>query len=246
VACLPRLEGEGFAVNRSALAQAVGPGDLVLFSNPSNPAGGAVSRAHLLALRARCEERGATLAVDEAFADFCPGESVLADVAAGRGLVVFRSLTKFYGIPGLRLGFLAAAPEAVGRIAALQVPWSVSALAQEAGIYCLSRSDWGTETLGYVARAREALGRGLSSIPGLRPLPSRTNYLLVELSPPAPQATDLYDALARRGILVRHCGSFGLGERYVRVAVRTEEENETLLDALRMAVSSPGPPASDP
>lgn len=228
-----RREAEDFALDLGTLAATVARGDLVLFSNPANPAGCTSSCADVLALLAHCEERGATLAVDEAFADFCPEESVLQEVSPHRRLLVFRSLTKFFGIPGLRLGFLAAAPEAIARVAALQVPWSVSALAQAAGVYCLSQEDWGVQTLDYVEREREALRQKLSRIPGLRPLPSRANYLLVELHPPAPAATVLYDTLARRGILVRHCGSFGLGERYVRIAVRTEEENEALLEGLR-------------
>lgn len=235
---VPRLEAAGFAPDLGRVVEEIQAGDVVLFSNPSNPAGSAVCRSEMLALLAACEARGATLAVDEAFADFCPDVSVLSAVDDERPLVVLRSLTKFYGIPGIRLG-LGAAPTALVRHAsALQVPWSVSALAQEAGVFCLGLPGWAQQTLDCVDQARAQLAEGLAAVSGVRPLPSRANYLLVELRSPAPGAGVLYRALARQGLLVRHCGSFGLGERYLRVAVRTPEENRELLEALRGADAS--------
>ncbi len=234
---VPRVEARGFAPDLGALARAAGPGDLLLFSNPGNPSGAGVGPAELAGLLDRCAAVGAVLAVDEAFVDFCPELSVL-DLAARRpGLVVLRSLTKFYGIPGLRLGFLAAAPARASAVAGLQVPWSVNTLAQEAAPYCLAHTEWEGRSRAYAARERERLAAGLGRLAGVRALPSRANYLLLHLSPPAPGAGTLYEDLARRGILVRHCGSFGLGERYLRVAVRTEEENALLLAALEDALA---------
>jgi threonine-phosphate decarboxylase len=142
-------------------------------------------------------------------------------------------MTKFYGIPGLRLGFLAAAPFLARRVANLQIPWSVNVLAQEAGVHCLRDSNWEAVTLACIERLRARLAADLAALPGFKPLPSAANYLLVRLDPPAPTARELYEAAAARGILIRHCGSFGLGERYIRVAVRTQEENAKLLAALR-------------
>jgi threonine-phosphate decarboxylase len=226
----------GIAVER--LVEAVLPGDLVLFSNPGNPSGAAVSAEHLAALHDRCAEAGALLVVDEAFVDFCPEVSLLDRVAGSAALVVLRSLTKFYAIPGLRVGFLAGPPERVDRFAALQVPWSVSGPAQAAGTYCLARPAWDRLARDFVARERERTSLALATIPGIEPLPSRANYLLLRLAPPAPGATTLYDSLARRGILVRHCGSFGLGDEYVRIGLRTPEENDRLVAALREASAS--------
>jgi threonine-phosphate decarboxylase len=238
---VPRVEARGFAPDLGALAGKVRGGDLVLFSNPGNPSGFGVSPIDFSPLLDRCAHVGATLALDEAFADFCPEVSSLPQRPGHPSLVVLRSLTKFFGIPGLRLGFLVAPPVRVRQVADLQVPWSVNGLAQEAGVYCLAQSNWGTRTRAYVAAARERLSTGISGIAGLRPLASRANYLLVEISPPAPSASRLYQALLGSGILVRHCGSFGLGERYVRLAVRTDEENESLVAALRLPVRPDGP-----
>ncbi len=242
---VPRRERGGFAPDLEALARTAGPGDVLILSNPSNPAGGAEAPEDLEALARRCARVGATLVLDEAFADFCPEVSLVERAPGHRALIVLRSLTKFYAIPGLRVGFGVAPPELADRIRARQVPWSVNILAQEAGAYCLDLPPgWADEALGYVGRVRALLHDGLCRIPGLTPLPSRANYILVGLSPPAPGATDLYRRMCRQGVLIRHCGSFGLGERYIRVAVRTEPECRLLLAALDEAVrrgAEPGP-----
>lgn len=229
---VPRRAGGRFAPDLAKLAHVAEPGDVVIFSNPGNPAGCRVPPSEILALADAVREVGATVVVDEAFADFCPGASVLREAAESSDLVVLRSLTKFYAIPGLRLGFLVASPERARSVMGRQVPWSVNTLAQEAGIYCLGRTDWADRTLSYVAEERACLADGLARLPGLGPLPSEANYLLVRVSPPAPHVREIYDRSARRGVLIRHCGSFGLGESYLRVAVRTRSENERLLEVL--------------
>lgn len=228
---VPRVEARGFEPDWEGLRREIRRGDMVVLSNPGNPSGQACHPPELSDLLQACADSGATLAVDEAFADFCPGESLLPALAGHPQLLVFRSLTKFYGIPGLRLGFLVASPDRIRAISELQVPWSVNALAQAAGAFCLGRRAWEAETNAYVDKARTDLTRGLLG-EGLRPLPSQANFVLVEVTPPAPGASGLYEALARRGILIRHCGSFGLGERYVRLAVRTEAENRLLVGAV--------------
>ena len=229
---VPRREQHGFAPDLPALAAAVGPGDLVLLSNPGNPSGHYSPPGDLAGLHAACAARRAHLAVDEAFADFQDGPTCLPRVASDPHLTVLRSLTKFYGIPGLRLGFLAAAPEPAAAVRRLLVPWSVNALAQRAGRYCLADAQWPARSVAAAAELRRDLSADLAALPGLRPLGSAANYLLVALEPPGPPADRLYAALAQRGILVRHCGSFGLGQRYVRVAVRPADENRRLVTVL--------------
>ncbi|HVD44796.1 MAG TPA: aminotransferase class I/II-fold pyridoxal phosphate-dependent enzyme, partial [Rubrobacter sp.] len=164
------------------------------------------------------------LVVDEAFVDFVPGISVTAMV--DRGLWVARSFTKFFAIPGLRLGCLVC--DAAARVQALQPSWPVNAVAAAAGIAAVRDRGFAETSVAEVARLRKDLFGALDALPGLQPFPGAANFLLVR----GPDG--LPGRLARRGVLVRGCGPFyGLGPEYFRVAVRSAEENGRLVAAIR-------------
>jgi threonine-phosphate decarboxylase len=141
-------------------------------------------------------------------------------------------MTKFFAIPGLRLGYAIGRSDIISRLAALREPWSVNTLAQEAGLASLSDREYLERTLRYLEGERSFLAAGLSNVPGLRPYPSAVNYILVEIRTGL-TSTGLRSALLREGILIRDCANFhGLNDRFFRVAVRTREENGRLLTAL--------------
>ncbi len=236
-ALVPRDEARGFAVDLPTLARRLRPRDLVLLSSPGNPSGTHLAAAELGHLAETCRAAQAWLVLDEAFADFCPGSTLLGAAGTSPQLLVLRSLTKFYGIPGLRLGFLAAHPGVAEGVRRLQVPWSVNALAQSAGVDCLRQREWEQRSLAFLALERQHLHDGLARVPGFHPLPSAANYLLVRVTP---SAQAVYETLAEQGFLVRHCRSFGLGDRYLRFAVRTRAENDRLLAALARAREARG------
>jgi threonine-phosphate decarboxylase len=144
-------------------------------------------------------------------------------------------MTKFYGIPGLRLGYLLASPEIAGAAAGYLPPWSVNTLAQEAGAYCLEQLDYRRETLEMVYGERDRLKIALEGMGGFSVLPGRANYLLVRMADELPDAPALRDALLRRErVLIRECASFdGLTPRDFRIAVRLPAQNDRLLSALR-------------
>jgi threonine-phosphate decarboxylase len=167
---------------------------------------------------------GAILVVDEAFADFVPGISVTDMV--DRGLWVARSFTKFFAIPGLRLGCLVC--DDAGRVQALQPSWPVNAVAAAAGIAAVRDRNFAEASIAEVASLREDLFGALDALPGLQPFPGAANFLLAR----GPEG--LPGRLASRGVLVRGCGPFhGLGPEYLRVAVRSAEENGRLVAAIR-------------
>jgi threonine-phosphate decarboxylase len=198
--------------------------EVTFLGNPSSPEGRLRSREELLGL-------DGTLVVDEAFMDFVDErESLVLRAAEDPRLIVLRTLTKFYAIPGLRLGYLVAVPETISKLRMLQPPWSVNALAEAAGLAALEERDYAQFTRRFVGERREELSKGLKSA-GLEPLPSVTNYILCRVT----DGSLLCGELLKRGIVARNCDSFtGLEKnRYVRFAVRKRSENERLLAALK-------------
>ncbi|MCA1687841.1 MAG: aminotransferase class I/II-fold pyridoxal phosphate-dependent enzyme [Actinobacteria bacterium] len=192
---------------------------LVFLCNPNNPTGDALSKREVLEVAHRVWAAGAALVVDEAFADFLPEASVAGNVE--EGLYVARSFTKFFAVPGLRLGCLLAADP--GKAQAFQPSWSVNVVAAAAGIAAYVEA-----SLVEVTRLRRELLASLNALPALAAFAGAANFLLVR----GPEG--LPERLARRGVLVRGCEPFmGLGAGYFRVAVRGAEENGRLLEALR-------------
>jgi len=206
----------------------------VLFNNPHNPTGRLFSRE---SLRPYLEQFGLVV-VDEAFMDFLPSDtqqSVIDWVPTYPNLVVLRSLTKFYSLPGLRLGYAIAHPERLRRWQQWRDPWSVNTLAAAAAIAVLQDIDFQQQTLDWLPPARTQLFDGLAQIPGLLPYPGAANYLLVQTEQSAVELQ--LRLLKQRQILIRNCLSFPeLGDRFFRVAVRTQAENRQLLDGLAATV----------
>jgi threonine-phosphate decarboxylase len=200
--------------------------DLLILNNPHNPTGACLSRAAMLERVA-----GISVLADEAFVDYVPEAAITRDAAARAGLVSIRSLTKFYGAPGLRAGYAVAEPATARAIAAQLPPWPVTTLALNAFAEALRDRDYARETIERNRRAREVLARDLAAL-GCEVLPSAANFLLVRVA----DAIGLRDLLIRHhAILVRECESFeGLERgRYLRIAVRRESENRCLVEALR-------------
>jgi len=217
-----RREG-GFGWDPTSLEDLEGV-SIVFLCNPNNPTGDALGYGEVLEVAARVEEAGAVLVVDEAFADFVPGISVAAMVDGG--LWVTRSFTKFFAIPGLRLGCLVC--DDAGRVQALQPSWPVNAVAAAAGISAVMNRGFAEASVAEVTRLRKDLFEALEALAGLEPFPGAANFLLVR----GPDG--LPERLARRGVLVRGCGPFdGLGPEYFRVAVRSTEDNGRLVAAIR-------------
>jgi threonine-phosphate decarboxylase len=197
---------------------------VVFLCNPNNPTGDLLDRGAVLEVADRVVESGAVLVVDEAFADFVPEISITDMV--DRGLWVARSFTKFFAIPGLRLGCLVC--DDAGRVQTLQPSWPVNSVAAAAGIAAVEDRGFAEASRAEVARLREDLFGALDALPDLHPFPGAANFLLVR----GPDG--LPERLARRGVLVRGCGPFyGLGPEFFRVAVRSAEENGRLVAAIR-------------
>ncbi|MBW4603361.1 MAG: threonine-phosphate decarboxylase CobD [Calothrix sp. FI2-JRJ7] len=203
----------------------------LLLNNPHNPTGVMFSREDILP----CLDKFALVVIDEAFMDFLPPDeqqSLISVMQDYPNLVILRSLTKFYSIPGLRLGYAIAHPDRLERYRTWRDPWSVNTLASAAGVAALSDTEFQASTWKWLPKARKELFEGLSQIPGLQPLPSAANFLLVQSEHSCVEVQ--HRLLKNHQIFIRDCQSFPqLGDRFFRVAVRTELDNKRLLTALQ-------------
>lgn len=227
----------GFALDPEQLGKNLSGKEMTIIGQPGNPSGTLCDPDMLLSIAGGHPDT--FFVVDEAFADFAEGyESLVRHDLPN--LIVLRSMTKFYAIPGLRLGYAVASSEMAGRIRGALPPWSVGSLAQAAGIGVLEDRAYAEKTRKTVSRLRESLSRALSAFGGLTVFPSAANYLLVRLDKKALTAPVLSRRLLSRHIAIRVCDNYrGLDDTYFRVAVRTEEENRRLLSAMADALDAP-------
>ncbi len=205
--------------------------DLVLLGQPNNPTGLLWNAGELRRLARKCP--AVTFVIDEAFADFVAGMDSLTRRRPPNVLVLL-SLTKFFAVPGIRLGLAIADAAVLARLRAIMPPWTVNALAQAIGAAALGDEEYAARTGSYVREVREGLVGELRSFAGLYIYPGTANYLLVKITRSGLDAPGLARKLLRRGIAIRVCDNFaGLDKRFFRIAVRTAEENERLGQALR-------------
>lgn len=212
--------------------------DVLFLCNPNSPTGQVASAADVLDLVDMAARRKAWVLVDETFVDYCEAHSVLAAVGRNPRLLVLRSFTKFYALPGLRIGYLAGSPKAVARIRRLQAPWSVNTLAQTAAQAALEDRRHAQRSLAFMHRERARLTKALRAVPGLHVFPSAANFLLVEL-PPSMPAAHVTQTLREQSLLIRDCSTIpGLDGRTIRIAVRTTAENRRLVTALHQILKA--------
>ncbi len=202
----------------------------ILLNNPHNPTGKLFTQKQLSAFL----KTYALVVVDEAFMDFLPPhqqQSLIPVVQDYPNLVILRSLTKFYRIPGLRLGYAISNPERLLKWQNLRDPWPVNSLAAKVGEIVIQDRAFQQKTWDWLIPTRERLLTGLKALPSLIPYQGSANFLLVKTEE---SSVVLQEKLLKNyQILIRDCLSFPeLGDRFFRIAVRTEEENQRLLNAL--------------
>ncbi|MEJ2183752.1 MAG: threonine-phosphate decarboxylase CobD [Nitrospirota bacterium] len=217
---------EGFRLGIEDFIRALPGAQMAFLCNPNNPTGEVLPRADVLALAHAARSHGCMLVVDEAFMDFCPEHSVLG--VESSHLVVLRSLTKFFALPGLRVGLSVLPPGVREKVSREKDPWSVNALAIRAGAAALEDEDYRARTLAFMAKEKAFLEARFGEL-GIGYIPSAANYYALEVG----DAAFVREQLLRRRLAVRDCTNFeAMGRGYIRVAVRTRRENEMLLREL--------------
>ena len=205
--------------------------------NPDNPTGSYIKKKDLLRLVSWSKEKGITLVVDESFVDFAEDEdSSLIDqsiLSSNRHLFVMKSISKSYGVPGLRLGVLASGDvEAIKAIKKSVSIWNINSFAE---FYLQIEEKYHKDYLASLTRIKEERKRffsKLSSIEGLRTIPSEANYIMVEITG-GKKATEVTKRLlSDYGILIKDLSAKIKGGEYLRLAVRDTKDNDRLIDAL--------------
>ena len=210
--------------------------DLVILCNPNNPTGLLTPRRQVLAVLERAKEMHCRVLVDECFLEICREEeqyTVKPYLKEYPNLMILKSFTKLYAIPGVRLGYLLCADrEVIAQVNRAGQAWSVSHIAQCAGVAALSHPEYKAAVIDAVEKELIYMKKEMANLP-LTLYDGRANYLFFR----TPGVTDLDRRLESRGIMIRNCSNYvNLGNDYWRIAVKTHEENVILLRELRQAL----------
>ncbi|GFO97226.1 L-threonine 3-O-phosphate decarboxylase [groundwater metagenome] len=213
----------------------------VFLCNPNNPTGRLISSEEVLKLAQICASSETFLFVDEAFIELSDPKESIAEVAASNDfVVVLRSLTKTFAVPGLRIGFAVASSEFANIMNNIRIPWSLNCAALTVGEHLLKgHKSYIERTLNLIRKERQWLSSSLGAIRGLQPYPSDSNFILVDICDFFISSVELTEMMLKQGIIVRDCASFGLKD-HIRVAVRKRQENRKLIKALSNVISEWG------
>ena len=206
----------------------LGGGETVILGNPVNPTGSLFDDLQIIALARRFPD--SLFIIDEAFHDFVSPFTTVGGRADN--IISLNSLTKFFAIPGLRAGFGIFPEPYRSRLASRLPPWSVNVLSQKVAVKCLEDRDYCRRSVSVCSELRNRLKKDLEKFEQLKVHEAHANYLLVKLTRGL-SGEALYRQLLDRGIVIRRCSNYiGLGDNFIRVAVRTGVENDRLIDSL--------------
>lgn len=209
--------------------------DMLFICNPNNPTGCLENINKLEKILKEADRQNVICFLDESFIDFTGNEkkySMIGEVNKYRNLIVLRSMTKFYALPGLRIGFASASPEIASRIRPHLPPWNINTLAECALLAGFADKEYHFHTVEAVTRERNFLAEGLNALGIIKVYPGSANFLFIDVEKSNKDSIWWQERLLREGILVRNCNTFeGIPENYLRVCVRLREENQSLLNA---------------
>ncbi len=211
--------------------------DAVFMCNPNNPTGNLlfdrISFEELLSL-------GIPVILDESFMDFLEEEekyTCLEYCKFYTNLFVIRGFTKFFGIPGLRLGFIIAHEKTIKWLEEFKMPWSVNNIVQHLAVYLINSKKLLNHSKKILSQEKTRFSSYFINSNVFKVFPSVTNFLLVKIQNRIFNSTWLTQELIKHGILIRDCKNFrGLNDKYFRIAIKTPEENASLLNALKTVV----------
>lgn len=210
----------------------------VIICNPNNPTGTLIYKKKLLQLAEGLEAKGALLIIDEAFMEFTldyPDNSMLDQLDKFDNLLIVKAATKFFGMPGIRLGYaISHNLKLINKIRESMEPWNVNTAAVIAGCSMFKDSDYILKSRAWIATERKNMYSGLNNIKGIKVYSSAANFHLIKLLKENIDAWKLKEKLLEQNILIRTPEGFdGLDRKYVRLAVKQKESNVILIEELK-------------
>jgi threonine-phosphate decarboxylase len=232
-------ESEGFSPDPERLQDRARPCDTVFICNPNNPTGNLIPRDKLHQLCRSCPR--STFIIDESYMPFAPDAEKQSMLNSGlANVIVLLSISKIFGIPGLRIGFIIADESHIQKFRQALLPWSVNSLAQESVRFLPDHKaaieKFILNSRAYLARQREQICGAFKGFSEFTVYRSQTPFLLIRL--PAPlRAAFVWERLAESRILIRNCTNFeGLSDKFIRISLKTPEANRRVAEKL-MALS---------
>lgn len=227
-------EEKQFKIEEDFLNHIVEGIDLIFICNPNNPTGVLTEREFIEKVLKRAEIFNAKVVVDESFMDFVEENhrySAKNLMAAYDNLIIVKSLTKFYAMPGIRIGYgMTFNEEIQGAFKKVSVPWSVNIVAAEGVRTALKEEEYVEKTIEYVKVQRDYLYSELKKLNFIKVYKPSVNFIMFKIL----KNINLKEELISKGILIRSCGNYeGLHENFYRVAVRTKEENGKLINGMK-------------
>ena len=229
---------EDFSLETDKIKKAVTANTKIMcICNPHSPSGTLYSKEKLLDLVDFCRKKDIIFSVDENYIEFADNgeDTTLAGmVKEYENLFVIRSVTKFYGMAGIRLGYGIAAPNLIKKLETVKLPWSINCIAGVATSAALNDTEFIQNTKQTIAKERTQLTKNLNEIECLHVYPSVTNFVLVKILNQKITSTKLKDLLIKEHILIRDCCTFmGLDNSYFRVTVRSAKDNQKLIETIK-------------
>ena len=218
--------------NISQLQDSFTKADCSFICNPNNPTGILISRKNMLKILEAAYDKSTFMFVDECFIELAPksNESLVTYLKEFDNLFILRSLTKSFGLAGLRIGYGLASKKIIDVLLRIKIPWNVNGLAQKAASAALSSISHLNKTRQLVKRELEFMTASISKIRGFTCYDSSTNFILIKSKM---NSKMVQKKLIEKKILVRDCSTFrGLDNKFIRVAIRTHKENVKLVRAL--------------
>lgn len=224
---------DDFSINEEKLLNVVRKGDLILLGNPNNPTGRRIDKDVLLNIQKCAEKRGSFLLLDEAFYEFCPPDYDSIKLFRGsKNVCIIRAATKFFGLPGIRLGYAYADSSVVKCFDERSLPWSINAFADAAGDCIFKDKDFIEKSKRYIDEQRGYITNELKRLGTIRIFETSTNFMLIKLL--HGNEDTLFEFMIKRGIMIRKASSFyGLDNSYVRIAIKDGEKNKYLIQCFK-------------